>query len=124
MAVVALLSPASWPRTLLLVVAAAYLLIAALSLFAWPAWAARRSPYLREPYRLELGREAIRWSTPSVESRLPWSYFKGWAIDRDAIYLSLGYGQATVLPRRALAERQEEIAALLRDVLGAERWSA
>ncbi|MBM4381744.1 MAG: YcxB family protein [Deltaproteobacteria bacterium] len=123
MVALTLFAPAQW-RVALLAACAGYAAIACASVLVWPVWWERRIPYLRERYRLELGHDALAFSTASVSSRLPWSYYRGWARDRQALYLWMGRGQATVIRSRALVSNEAAVLDRLRSKLGEPRWSA
>ena len=115
-----------WPFWLAVGVGALYLLIIALSVGLYPALAPRLRPHLEEPYALAFSELEVAFSTPSTESRLPWSIYKAWSRDTDYVYLSLGRGHATILPRRALGGPGTESALfqLFTQKLGPERAAA
>jgi hypothetical protein len=112
-----------WPVWVASGAAALYVFIMALSVGVYPALAPRLRPHLNEPYTLSFSQREVVFSTPSVASRLPWSLYKSWSRDTDYIFLSLGNGHATIIPRRALNGSGGEgaLLQLLTEKLGAER---
>src|SRR5262245_49426361 len=91
-----------WPFWFIAGAAILYLSIAGLSIGLYPELAVRLRPHLEEPYTLVFSEREIAFSTPSSESTLQWSIYRAWTRDPEFVYLSLGRGHATILPRRAL----------------------
>ena len=111
-----------WSARLLAGAACAYLAIAAVSAWVWPVLAGRHRRQLREPYTLAFSDDGIAFTTPSIDSRLPWSVYRSWWIDPDFIVLALGRGHGTVLPRRAIPPADDEaLRSLLERRLGPAR---
>ena len=100
----------SWPFWLIAGAATLYMLIAGLSVGLYPELAPRLRPHLNEPYTLVFSEREIAFSTPSSESTLPWSIYRAWTRDSEYVFLSLGRGHATILPRRSLGDPRTETA--------------
>jgi hypothetical protein len=103
-----------------------YLLIVVLSIGVYPLLAPHFRPHLNEPYTLTFSESEIAFSTPTTESRLPWSIYKSWYRDAGYIYLSLGRGHATIIPRRAVEgpEREAALLSLFVQKIGPEPQAA
>ena len=88
-----------------------------------PGAAYRLRSQLHEPYTLGFDENEIAFSTPAGKQKLPWSLYRGWLLDLGFVFLSLGRGHATVIPRRALngEAAEQRFLALVERKLGPER---
>ena len=103
-----------------------YPLVAGLAAGIYPFIAPRLRAHLKAPYKLIFSDDEIAFSATDVQSNLPWSFYQGWSKDADFIYLSLGRGHATIIPRRAFdhVDREAALISLLNRKLGPERDAA
>ena len=87
-----------WPFWFAAGAVAFYLFMVALSVGLYPELASRLRPHLKEPYTIVFSEREIAFSTPSTESKLPWSTYRAWARDPEYVYLSLAMATQPSFP--------------------------
>lgn len=68
----------------------------------------RYQPKLQSEYRLWFRDDSIRFHTDEIESELKWSIYHSWLRDDEFYILYYGKRDVSVIPRRALADGDDE----------------
>jgi hypothetical protein len=79
----------------------------------------RYEPKLKSEYRLQFRDEGLRFQTDDIDSELKWSLYNSWKRDDEFFYLFHGKRNVSVIPRRALVDADEKLAAMLQRQIGA-----
>jgi len=111
-----------WIGYCLVVVGMVLLAMTFFALFVLPRRIYRSDPKLRNQYALTFSDDAIHFKTLDIDSTLQWSLYHSWSLDDEFYVLYHGKRDLTVIPKRTLSDRDDELfRGMLRRQIGIPR---
>lgn len=78
----------------------------------------RYQPKLKSEYRMQFRDEGLHFQTDEIDAELKWPLYHSWKRDDEFYFLYHGKRDVSVIPRRALADADERLAAMLQRQIG------